>query len=314
VTETPEESAPKAAVGAFTWVGLVDRDPHDVLAEVRRLAAHPALREDSLQHGRPPKLEVLDGRLFVIAWDIDPDKVTKRPGEIIILTGGTGLLTVQWDGDRPARALRPLVERDDPTGATPLGAAYRILDAVVCDYEATVASIESELDQVETQVFDPDVEEDYERIYRLRRRIGHLDRAASALRQGFEADSDGLGELLEDDPGLRTFFRHMRSDLTAIADLLSTQRMTLDAVVSSHESNVSSRQNRDMRTIAAVAALLALPTVVAGLYGMNFKDMPLLHTGNGWVLVLIGAVVLDVVAVLLFRRRGWMGSNQRHDS
>lgn len=313
MTLTPESTS-KAADGGFTWVGLVDRDQRDVLAEVRRLAAHPALREDSLQRGRPPKLEVLDGQLLVIAWDIDPDKVAKRPGEIIILAGDVRLLTVQWDGDGPARALRPLVERDDAAGATPLGAAYRILDAVVCDYEATVASIESELDQVETQVFDPDVEEDYERIYRLRRRIGHLDRAASALRQGFETNADALDELLEDDPELRTFFRHMRSDLTAIADLLSTQRMTLDAVVSSHENNVSSRQNRDMRTIAAVAALLALPTVAAGLYGMNFKDMPLLHAQNGWVFVVIATVVLDVGAVLLFRRRGWMGSNQRHDS
>ncbi|MCG1037859.1 hypothetical protein KI686_15790, partial [Polaribacter sp. DS7-9] len=132
-------------------------------------------------------------------------------------------------------------------------------------------------------------------------RIGHVDRAASALRQGFETNAESLDEPLQDDLALHQHFRHMRGDLAALADLLSTQRMALDAVVSSHESNVSSRQNRDMRTIAAVAALLALPTVVAGVYGMNFKDMPLPHIPVGWVFVLIGTNTLDVAAMLVLR-------------
>ena len=308
-----EAPPPKAADGAFTWVEFVDRNERDVLAGVRRLSAHSALFEESLGRGRPPRLEVLDGQLIVIAWDLDPDKVTSKPGEVVILAGDSWLLTAQWDGDGPARPLRPLVEREHPSGATPLGAAYRTLAAVVRSYEATVASIENELDEVETEVFDPAVDEDYERIYRLRRRIGHLDRAASALRRGFETNAESLDELLRDDPALYQYFRHMRSDLAALADLLATQRMALDAVVSSHESNVSSRQNRDMRTIAAVAALLALPTVVAGVYGMNFKDMPLLHVPGGWVFVLIGTVVLDIAAVLVFRRRGWLGADHGRD-
>jgi len=310
VAEVPST---RAADGAFTWVEFVDRDQRDVLAEVRRLSAHPAMFEDSLGRGRPPRLEVLDGQLLVIAWDLDPDKATSKPGDVVILTGDSWLLTAQWDGDGPARPLRPLIEREHPSGATPLGAAYRALAAVVQSYEATVASIENELDEVETEVFDPAVDEDYQRIYRLRRRIGHVDRAASALRQGFETNADALDDLLEDEPTLHAYFRHMRSDLVALADLLSTQRMALDAVVSSHESNVSSRQNRDMRTIAAVAALLALPTVVAGIYGMNFKDMPLLHIPVGWVFVLIGTVALDVAAVLVFRRRGWLGADHGRD-
>ncbi|MFC4137500.1 MULTISPECIES: CorA family divalent cation transporter [unclassified Microbacterium] len=300
---------------SFDWVALVDPGQRELDEALSRLRVHPVLREDAVRSGQPPKLVLLDEQFLVVAWDLDPDAVVRRPAETVLLVGDSWLLSIQYTQGQDVRPLQSLVEDDgEPACTTPLRAAYRILAAIIRDYEDSATSIERELDDVEAEVFDATVEEDYERIYRLRRRIGHVDRAASAFMRGFEDDADQLEELLKQDETLRPYLRRARGDLAALADLLSTQRMALDAVVSSHESNVSSRQNRDMRTIAAVAALLALPTVVAGLYGMNFKDMPLLHVPFGWAVVLVGTVLADVGLAWLFRRRGWLGGNRQHDN
>ncbi|MFE6997182.1 CorA family divalent cation transporter [Microbacterium sp. NPDC057659] len=298
----------------FAWVALVDPDRADLDEAMTQFRVHPALREDAAQSGRPPKIEMLDEQLLVLAWDLDPRSAVRYPGELILIVGESWLLSIQRSGDEDVRSLSGVVEADGELDCTTsMRAAVRILAVMIRDYEEAAARIEDELDDVEAEVFDAAVEEDYERIYRLRRRIGHVDRAASAFMRGFESDTEDLSRLVEDDPELRPYLRRAEGDLAALADLLTTQRMALDAVVSSHESNVSSRQNRDMRTIAAVAALLALPTVVAGLYGMNFRDLPLLHVPFGWVVVLAGIIIVDVGAVWWFRRRGWLGESRKRD-
>lgn len=298
---------------SFSWDGYVDPDQGDLSVRLDGLPVHPAAREDALEGGQPPKIEAFDQHLLITAWDIDPGAMGK-PGEIVMLVGRGWLVTVQRGRDHPARDLRPIVRGDDePSASTPLRAAYRILRAIVHDYVETARAIEDELDAVEAEVFDDSVLEDHERIYRLRRRIGRVDRAVSALTKAIDASPDDLRRHLDEDAAMRSYFQHMRNDLDGLSGLLDTQRLALDAVVSSHESNVSSRQNQDMRTIAAVAALLAIPTVIGGLYGMNFKDMPLLHTPLGWIPVLVFTAALDALAVFLFWKRGWLGSSTRRD-
>ncbi|WP_193598943.1 CorA family divalent cation transporter [Microbacterium sp. YJN-G] len=301
----------------FSWEEYIAPDEQEIAERLRALRVHPAAREDAQEGRQPPKIEALGGHLLFSIWDLDPKSVSGRPDEIVVLIGAHRILTIQRSEDGRVRSLRPIIRgatanEELPTD-TPLRAAYRILEAVVHDYVHAVRAIEDELDGVEAEVFDDSVLEDHERIYRLRRRIGRVDRAVSALAKAIDTAPREALDLLDEDDALQPYLQHMHNDLDALADLLASQRLALDAVVSSHESNVSSRQNQDMRTIAAVAALLAIPTVVGGIYGMNFKDMPLLHTPGGWAVILGITAVLDVIAVFEFRRRGWLGEAPRRD-
>lgn len=303
--------------GAFEWEEFVTPDGHVLADRLRALRVHPVAREDVLQGRQAPKLEAFRGHLLFSIWDLDPASISGHPDEISIIVTDRRILTVQRSGDGRVRPLHPLVRgtaSDDelPTD-TPIRAAYRILEAVVAYYVVAVRAIEDELEAVEAEVFDDSVLEDHERIYRLRRRVGRVERAVSALAEAIDSAPQEARDLFDADRALQPYVQHLQNDLDALADLLSGQRLALDAVVSSHESNVSSRQNQDMRTIAAVAALLAIPTVVGGIYGMNFKDMPLLHTPGGWAVVLAVTAVLDVIAVLVFRRRGWLGEAPQRD-
>ena len=95
-------------------------------------------------------------------------------------------------------------------------------------------------------------------------------------------------------------------DAAGTAALINNQSRALDAILSSHENNVAARQNKDMRTISAFAAFLALPTLIAGLYGMNYKNIPLVQWEFGWLVIGIVIVVVDLVIYRLFKRRHWL--------
>ncbi|MBD3943449.1 hypothetical protein IF188_17290 [Microbacterium sp. NEAU-LLC] len=88
--------------------------------------------------------------------------------------------------------------------------------------------------------------------------------------------------------------------------MINNQSQGLDAILSSHENNVAARQNQDMRTISAFAALLAVPTLIAGLYGMNFKNIPLVQWQDGWTVVGLSIVVIDLIIHGLLKRRRWL--------
>lgn len=156
-------------------------------------------------------------------------------------------------------------------------AVYRILDAVISDFVRMGSVIEQ------------------------------IDRAASGLSEAMSSARREMYELIDSEPRLRPYFLHLENNATGIARLASAQHGERDAVLASHENNVATRQNQDMRTISAYAALLAIPTVIAGIYGMNFKDLPLLKLELGWLIVVSAMIVLDVLAYVIFRHRGWLG-------
>lgn len=102
------------------------------------------------------------------------------------------------------------------------------------------------------------------------------------------------------------YLHDLLDDAAGTAALINNQSRALDAILSSHENNVAARQNQDMRTISAFAALLALPTLIAGLYGMNFKNIPLVQWQYGWLVIGAAIIVVDVVIYLMFKRRHWL--------
>lgn len=298
------------------WTLLTNPRRDDLDKIATRLDLHPLVIEDLLTGRQQPKAESFDGQLYLSIWDIDrrDDGTTMTDTDLALILTADELILVQKGDTAEFRDLDALLEGPGAVSIdSPLAAAHRVLDAVVRDFVELGAAVEKDLDNLETEVFDSRVHEDYRRIYRLRQRIGQIDRASSGLAEALRQSGDHIARLTEQQPHLRPYFAHLANDARGVSELTSTEHESLDALVSSHQSNVSTRQNKDMRTISAFAALLAIPTVIAGIYGMNFKNLPLLRWEYGWLVTGIAIVVIDVIAFTLFRRRGWLGEQADAD-
>lgn len=299
------------------WSRLVNPGSRDLAAVRERFDLHPIVIADLDEKRQHPKLERFGDCLYLTIWDVDTgsDGHAKTDSELALIFNERELLLIQWGPSGQLRDLDALLAADGPVPVTsPISAVYRVLDAVARDFVELAARVERELDEVEAEVFDSDVHEDYRRIYRLRQRIGRIDRAITGLADALETGRREFEDAIAADPELRPYFIHLEHDVDGVNRLATAEHAALDAAVSSHESNVSARQNQDMRTISAFAALLAIPTVIAGIFGMNFKNLPTTQWEFGWLVVSIGIVALDLVAYFMFRRRGWLGRAARQHS
>lgn len=300
-----------AASASQSWTLLKNPGREDLDEIARRLDLHPLVIEDLLAGRQQPKAETFGDVLYLSIWDIDRrgDEDTMTDTDLALILTAEELVLVQRGHGAELRDLDALLhDRSAPLAAdSPASALHRVLDAVVQDFVDLGAAVEEDLDDLESEVFDSRVHEDYRKIYRLRQRIGQIDRASSGLAEALRTAADHLALLTAQQPQLRPYFTHLENDARGVSELTSAQHASLDALVSSHQSNVAARQNQDMRTISAFAALLAVPTVIAGIYGMNFKNIPLVRWEYGWLAVGIGMIAFDVIAFVMFRRRGWLG-------
>ncbi len=296
--------------GGFVWLNLVNPDEDEMRSLCRTLKLHPLAAADAAAGRQQPKVQRYDEHLFVVMWNLiysDPDSQIGI-GEIYLFFAEHLLLTVQRTEDRrrkPAE-LRAVIDAPDRPGDTLMSVAYSIMSSVVDGYTEVSSSLEDELQQLETQVFDDKIDEDAYRIHRLRQKIGKVDRAVASLATALETSQEHFQKLTLDDQSVEPYLRDLLDDLVGTAALTADQSRALDGVVSTHENNVASRQNSDMRKISALAALLAIPTVTAGLYGMNFKNLPGVNWQFGWLAVTIAIVALDIWAFIAFKRRRWL--------
>ncbi|WP_102192621.1 magnesium transporter CorA family protein [Microbacterium aurantiacum] len=298
------------------WHRLVNPSRRELEEAQSQFGLHPLVIGDLGEGRQQPKFESFDEHLYLSIWDVDrggSDPATTNVDLALVFNDEMLLLVQRGDVDE-MRDLEGLLAGPGAIPIdSPIAAVHRVLDAVVHDFVELAAQVEDDLDELETEVFDSGVQEDYQRIYRLRQRIGRIDRAATGLAEALRSAHQEIDIATAEHPELRPYFRHLELDASGVAELSATEHASLDVVVSSHESNVATRQNRDMRTISAFAALLAIPTVIGGLYGMNFKNLPLLQWEYGWVVVAGSILVLDLIAYVAFRHRGWLGDTDDQD-
>ena len=302
---TPSDTKP-----GFKPIRLINPSREDLDAIQDRFDLHDLVVADLLEGRQHPKFERFDDYLYLTIWDISStnDGDSGADSDLAMIISDDALLLVQGGRANDLRDLDALLAEPGHIPATsPISAVYRILDAIVHDFIELGAVVDSQLDEVEAEVFDSRVHEDFRRIYRLRQRIGRIDRAATGLADALRSGRQEFIAMTARETELHPYFIHLEHDANGVAKLVAAEHAALGAAVSSHQSNVSSRQNQDTRTISAFAALLAIPTVIAGIYGMNFKNLPLVQWEFGWVAIAAAIVVLDALAYFMFRRRGWLG-------
>jgi magnesium transporter len=307
--ETPLAHAYDAA-GApdtFVWIGLAEPSADEFDSIRTEFHLHPLAVEDAIESHQRPKLEVFDDMVFLVLKTVryvDPDEVVEI-GEIMVFLGADFIITVRHGEASPLDGVRRGLEQDPKLLAHGPGAVlHAIVDRVVDDYGPAAAGLETDVEQVEEQVFSASRGNPAERIYKLKREVLGFLRAATPLIDPVERLSRGHYSQIH--PEITAYFRDVNDHLVRSRDQLEGLNDLLTSVLQANLTQVGIRQNEDMRKISAWVAIAAVPTMIAGIYGMNFDDMPELSWGLGYPAVL--ALMLTICSFLYwrFRRAGWL--------
>lgn len=293
--------------GDFVWVGVHDATEEEMERLGRTFHLHPLAIEDALSAHSRPKLERFGESLFLVLktlWYIDAEDAVET-GEINLFVGGDYVISVRHGEGAELHTARVNLESQTRIlGHGPASVLYAVVDRVVDDYEEVIASLEVDVDEVERSVFSTDRTDDANRIYTLKREIAEVRRAVFPLvepmRRFATGSVDGVGH------DSAPFFRDVLDHLRRAADQLDGLDSLLSTAFDAHLARISVQQNDDMRKISAGAALVVVPTLIAGVYGMNFDRMPELHWRFGYAWAL--GLMVGTAGLLwwLFKRSGWL--------
>ncbi|MGY1581610.1 magnesium/cobalt transporter CorA [Streptomyces sp. MN13] len=303
------------AAGGFVWIGLHEPSPEEFELVTEEFRLHPLAVEDALKAHQRPKLEVYDDSLFLVLKPVvyEPESDAVSSGEVMIFLGDAFVVTVRHGEGAPLAAVRKRLEREpEMLGKGPTAVLYAIADATVDHYLEVAGELQNDLEELETEVFSPDVagsRHTASRIYTFKRQILEFRRASGPLtlpltRLAGNGPFGAAPPFVNDKA--RPFFRDVHDHLTRVNESVEGLDRLVSDVLSAHLAQMSVRQNDDMRKISAWAAMAAVPTMLAGIYGMNFEHMPELRWVWSYPAVIGVMVVLEVLLYRLFKRRGWM--------
>jgi magnesium transporter len=290
---------------AFVWIGLYEPTEEEFDAVRREFDLHELAVEDAISAHQRPKLEVYGDTLLAV---LKPARVAGTTevefGEILIFLGDGFVITVRH-GEAALHDVRLRTEEHPELLRCGAGAAlYAIVDRIVDDYQPVIDAMDHAVQEVEREVFSESGTNPTEDIYRLKREVLQLHSAVAPLAEPLDRLARGRHGLIHAE--LHAYFRDAHDHLLRMIQQIESYRDLLTSVLTANLSQVTVRQNEDMRRISAWAAIIAVPTAIAGLYGMNFHHMPELDWTLGYPLTLGMIVLLCVVLFGYFRRIGWL--------
>ncbi|MFG2637449.1 magnesium/cobalt transporter CorA [Streptomyces sp. NPDC048362] len=318
-TEGPEDLSDALdearAAGGFVWIGLHEPSEREFDFVTREFGLHPLAIEDALKAHQRPKLEVYDDSLFLVLKPVsyEPEGDTVSTGEIMIFIGDCFVVTVRHGEGSPLADVRHRLEKEpEMLDKGPTAVMYAVSDAVVDRYLEVATELQTDLDELEAEVFQPETggsRNTASRIYAFKRQVLTFRRATGPLTVPMTRLA-GVGQFGGDVPFVhdkaRPFFRDVNDHLARVNESVDGLDRLVSDILSAHLAQMSVRQNDDMRKISAWAAMAAVPTMIAGIYGMNFDHMPELHWVWSYPAVILVMAALEMVLYRLFKRRGWL--------
>ncbi|WP_052280733.1 CorA family divalent cation transporter [Nocardia vulneris] len=289
--------------GTFTWLGVRDLDDDDLAQLEQAVGLDPALLSKAHRSLQRPGLAVQDETVIIAlaTGQFDSSDTSIDVVDVLLAIGRDFIVTVGTE-------ITPPRTRTDG----PLAAFRLVLDFIIDSYLALLDQLDRAIKQVEGEVFSTDRANPVEQIYRLRRLLMEFEQTTAAL-----VDEPlerlvrrRLPAWITDDPysadvgeqALHEIDRHFRH----IDSRVRARRELLDGVLDANLTQVGIRQNEDMRKISAWVATAAAPTLVAGIYGMNFEGMPELSWTYGYPAALTLMITLAALVHIVFRRKGWL--------
>ena len=291
----------------FVWIGLHEPTEREFATIRKEFPLHELAIEDAITAHQRPKLDVYGDMVFLVlktARYIDPHEVVDI-GEILVFLDRDYIITVRHGAGSELHDARIDLEADPERLAHGPGAVlHAIIDRVVDDYGPALEGLGQDIEEVEEQVFSPDRNYPTERIYKLRREVLEFSRATTPLQTPVERLANG-GYAVIPEP-VRAYFGDVDDHLRRVREQMDGYRDLLTSILEANLAQISVRQNEDMRAISAYAAILAIPTMIAGIYGMNFEHMPELDWTFGYPAVLVVMAVICTGLYRYFKRSGWL--------
>ncbi|MFD9406983.1 magnesium and cobalt transport protein CorA [Streptomyces sp. NPDC059989] len=305
----------------MAWIGLhrpTELELHSLAAEFN---LHELAVEDALEAHQRPKLERYGDTLFVVlraARYLDAQEEVEF-GELHIFVGPDFLITVRHGGAPDLSSVRRRMEgTPELLSLGPEAALYAILDTVVDGYAPVVEGVQTDIDEIETEVFrgDPAVSR---RIYELSREMVEFQRATRPLVGMLHALMAGFAKYGTDEE-LQRYLRDVADHVTHTSERVDGFRQALTEILTVNATLVSQQQNAEMRALAEAgfeqneeikkisswAAILFAPTLVGTIYGMNFQDMPELKWAGGYPFAILLMAVVCVSLYVIFKKRDWL--------
>jgi magnesium transporter len=299
----------------FVWLGLHEPTGTEFARVAELFGLHPLAVDDAVHAHQRPKVERYGDVLFAVFKSVayvEHAELTATSevvdtGEIMVFTGPDFVVTVRHGRHGSLGPLREDLEAEPGQLAKgPAAVLHAIADHVVDDYLTVTEAVQNDIDQVETDVFSPRGPRgaDAGRIYQLKRELLELKRAVVPLGRPLQALATQPMSTV--DPEVQAYFRDVADHLVRVTEQINAFDALLDSILQAHLAQVTVAQNEDMRKITAWAAIIAVPTMVCGVYGMNFEHMPELRWRFGYPLVLTVIATACLVIHRGFKRNGWL--------
>jgi len=297
----------------FVWLGLKDPLDEDLQALAEQFDLHPLAVEDAAHGHRRSKLEVFGETLFMVLSTVayvDHEELTATSevvatGQVMVFLGKRFVITVRRGEHAQLSSLRRALEADpERLSGGPSEVLYAIADKIVDDYLGVVAEFETDVDETETRVFSRSGQHEVDRVYQLKRELIEFKR--SVLPLGAPLMRLATRDLPGITPDSRAYFRELADHHTEAREAVASFDEVLSSILQAGLARASVADNEDMRKISAWVAIVAVPTMVAGIYGMNFDNMPETHWHYGYFAVLALIALIMTSLYLGFKRNRWL--------
>ncbi len=309
--ETPPVNKVLAAARrakGFVWIGLHDPSADEFDEVAAEFDLHPLAVRDALAHHQRPKLTSYgDAVLLVLktARYVDPEEVVDL-GQVALFVGEAYVVSVRHGQSSALTEVRASLEaRPDVLACGPGSVLHAVAEQVVSDYEDVLDGLDHDIDEIESEVFSGQREKSRaQRIYKLKREVLDFKRGVTPLAVPLQRLS--TGDVNHVDPGTHEYFKDLTNRLQRVAEHVETLDALLTSALNAHLAEVSVQQNEDMRRISAWVAIMAVPTMIAGVYGMNFDHMPELRGRYGYPLVLAVMAACCTWLYREFKKNDWL--------
>ncbi len=295
-----------AKPGCFVWVALRDSTDEDLLEMQRQFGLHELAVEDARHGHQRPKLEEYGDELFAVLHVLELAGDEIHVGEVNIFTGPNFVLSVRNRTEQGFLGVRARCEREPELLKHGSGyVLYALMDAVVDRYFPVLNAIETELESLEERIFSGKSPRDnIESMYYVKQKLMTVKHAAGPL---LEASSKLYGgRVPQMCAGLGEYFRDVYDHLLRLNQSIDSLRETANSATQMNLAMVQIGESEVTKRFAAYAALVAVPTMIAGIYGMHFTHMPELDWAVGYPFSVGLMVVIDAVIFWRFRKAGWL--------
>jgi magnesium transporter len=297
----------------FVWIGLYEPGEEQLQGIAEVFGLHELAVEDAVTAHQRPKLDRYDETLFMVLKTVryieheSPTSANEivETGEIMAFLGKQFIVTVRHGKHSGLQSLREELEAaPDRLNIGPAAVLHAIADRIVDSYLVVSEKFENDIDVIETSVFAPRSPIGAEQMYLMKREILELRRAVMPLAVPLRRLAEGYTPLVPEQ--VRSYFRDVDDHLTTVSERVASFDELLTTLVDATLAKISLQQNMDMRKITSWAAILAVPTMAVGVYGMNFDYMPETHWRYGYPLIMSVIVAACMILYRIFRKNRWL--------